>query len=91
MFAVIFIALLIVPAGSNEGDAGATTDGSNETCRSYEITRRPVKSPTVIGIETIPGVAEMFGKDTCTAVGAGVAVFVRVGERVGVFVDVSIA
>jgi len=99
-FGVIDIALLSVPTVSVGGEAGVITVGSNEICMSYEITPNPVRSPTVIGIITRPGVALMFGNDTGTPLGVpaavGVAVLVAVlvavfaGVLVGVFVDVAV-
>src|SRR6187549_499573 len=67
-FGVIDIVLLNVPVWVNAGDAGTTTVGSKSIFRSYEITLRPVRSPTVIGIAKTPGVATTFGKDTVTVV-----------------------
>lgn len=100
-FGVIDIAELSVPAISVGGEAGVTTVGSNETCISYEMTPNPVRSPTVTGITTRPGVAVMLGSETGTpdgvpaAVGVNVAVAVEVavnaGVFVGVFVDVFVA
>lgn len=54
VFGVIAIVLLSVPVLSNIGEAGVTTDGSNVTCRSYEITPKPVTLPVVIGTTTTP-------------------------------------
>lgn len=96
-FGVIDIAELRVPAISVGGEAGVTTVGSNETCMSYEITPKPVRSPTVTGIMTSPGVAVIFGSDTGTpdgvpaAVGVDVAVAVEVAVNAGVFVGVFVA
>lgn len=100
LFGVMDIALLNVPATSVGGVAGVITVGSNETCMSYEITPNPVRSPTVIGMITRPGVALMLGNDTGTpdgvpaAVGVNVAVAVLVAVLVavfaGVFVEVAV-
>lgn len=103
-FGVMDIAELSVPATSVGGEAGVITVGSNETCMSYEMTPKPVRSPTVTGITTRPGVAVMLGSETGTpdgvpaAVGVNVAVAVLVavfvavfaGVFVGVFVDVAV-
>jgi len=48
-FVVTNIELLSVPVLSKGGEAGVTTAGSNVTCRSYEITPKPVTSPVTIG------------------------------------------
>jgi len=91
-FGVIDIELLSVPAISVAGEAGVTTVGSNEICVSYEITPKPVRSPTVIGMITIPGVAITAGNETRTPDGvpAAVAVEVAVAAAVAVFVGVDV-
>ena len=58
------IELLKVPVTSTGVAAGVTTDGSKVTCRSYETTPKPVKSPKVTGTTMVPGVAVTFGSDT---------------------------
>lgn len=64
VFGVTNIPLLSVPATSYAGDAGVTTAGLYVICMSYEITFMPVRSPTVTGITTTPGVAITIGNET---------------------------
>ncbi len=91
VLAVIDIALLMVPALSKAGEAGASTAGSKVICASYEITPLPVRSSTVIGMITSPGVAVMSGSDTAAHALVGVAVAVAVFVAVAVGVNVSVA
>ena len=61
----IDMAELSVPAESNAGDAGVTTDGSKVIWRSYANTPWPVRLPTVIGTTiTPPGVGVTLGSET---------------------------
>ena len=91
-FGVIDIEELNVPAEVTAVAAGTITAGLKSTLRSKAITPNPVRSPTVIGSETAPGVAVTAGSDTGTPDGvpAGVAVFVDVAELVGVSVAVFV-
>lgn len=66
VFGVIDIEVLSVPACVTGGEAGVKTAGLKSIWRSYEITPRPVTSPTVIGIAIGPGVALITGSDTVT-------------------------
>lgn len=65
------IVLLMVPELSNAGEAGVTTEGSKSIFKSYEITFKPFKLPTVIGMTTTPVASTTFGSDTGTVTPAG--------------------
>ena len=60
------IPLLNVPVWVKAGDAGVTMAELKSIFRSYEITFRFVRSPTVIGTEISPGVAITAGNVTVT-------------------------